>query len=141
MTVVISLGVARLTLRLEGDVDDDSYLILQSKYLRARASELEVIKTSAQQARAAGHIADKPLIVLTAGQNSDPILSSGLSKQDFDDFHRIWVDDLQARLAHLSTKGKQIILPDSGHDIPNDRPDAVVNAARDRCMTTSPHVP
>ena len=137
----VDLGVARLTLRLEGDVGDDSYLILQSKYLQARASELEMIKTSAQQARAAGHIADKPLVVLTGGKNSDPILSSGLSKQDFDDFHRIWVDELQARLAHLSTKGKQTIVPDSGHDIPNDRPDAVVNAVRDLCMTTSPRVP
>jgi pimeloyl-ACP methyl ester carboxylesterase len=137
----IDLGVARLTLRLEGDLGDDSYLILQSKYLRARASELEMIKTSAQQARVADHIADKPLIVLTGGENSDPILSNSLSKQDFDDFHRIWVDELQVRLAHLSTKGKQIIVPDSGHDIPNDRPDAVVNAVRDVCMAISSHVP
>jgi hypothetical protein len=64
--------------------------------LQARASELEMIKASAEQARAAGHIADKPLIVLTGGQNSDPILSDGLSKQDFDDFHRIWLDELHA---------------------------------------------
>jgi pimeloyl-ACP methyl ester carboxylesterase len=134
----IDLGVARLTLRLEGDVSDESYLILQSKYLRARASELEMIKTSAEQARAAGYIADKPLIVLTGGENSD---SMGLSKQDFDDFHRIWVDELQARLAHLSTKGKQIIIPDSGHDIPSERPDMVVKAVRDISMATTAHVP
>ena len=89
-----------------------------------------MIKTSAEQARAAGHIADKPLIVLTGGKNSDQM---GLSKQDFDDFNRIWVDELQARLAHLSTKGKQIIVPDSGHDIPSDRPDTIVNAVRDLC--------
>lgn len=139
--VFIDLGVARLTLRLEGDLGGDSYLILQSKYVRARASELEMIKTSAQQARFAGHIADKPLIVLTGGENSDPILSNGLSKQDFDDFHRIWVDELQARLAHLSTKGKQIVVPDSGHDIPNDRPDAVVNAVRDLCRATTSTFP
>ncbi|MFZ0859390.1 MAG: hypothetical protein WB781_19565 [Candidatus Sulfotelmatobacter sp.] len=100
-----------------------------------------MIKTSAQQARAAGNIADKPLIVLTGGKNSDQILSNGLSKQDFDDFHRIWVDELQARLAHLSTKGKQIIVLDSGHDIPNERPDTVVNAVRDIRIATSPHVP
>jgi len=138
--VFIDLGIARLTLRSQGDLGGDSYLILQSKYLEARASELEMIKTSAEQARAAGHIADKPLIVLTGGQNSDSILSSGLSKQDFDDFHRIWVDELQTRLARLSTKGKQIIVPDSGHDIPNDRPDAIVNAVRDLCMATGPHL-
>ena len=134
----IDLGVARLTLRLEGNVSDESYLILQSKYLRARASELEMIKTSAEQARAAGYIADKPLIVLTGGENSD---SMGLSKQDFDDFRRIWVDELQARLAHLSTKGKQIIIPDSGHDIPSERPDMVVKAVRDISMATTAHVP
>jgi pimeloyl-ACP methyl ester carboxylesterase len=134
----IDLGVARLTLRLQGDVGDESYLILQAKYLRARASELEMIETSAEQARAADHIADKPLIVLTGGKNSDQM---GLSQQDFDDFRRIWVDELQARLAHLSTKGKQIIVPDSGHDIPSDRPDTIVNAVRDLRMATSPHFP
>jgi len=139
--VFIDLGVARLMLWSRGTLGEEAYLILQSKYLQARASELEMIKTSAQQARAAGNIADKPLIVLTGGKNSDQILSDGLSKQDFDDFHRIWVDELQARLAHLSTKGKQIIIPDSGHDIPSERPDTVVNAVRDLCMSTSPHVP
>ena len=139
--VFIDLGFARMMLWSKGALGEEAYLILQSKYLQARASELKMIKTSAQQARAAGNIADKPLIVLTGGKDSDQILSNGLSKQDLDDFHRIWVDELQARLAHLSTKGKQIILPDSGHDIPSDRPDAIVNAVKDLSMATSPHVP
>ena len=139
--VFIDLGFARTMLWSKGALGEEAYLILQSKYLQARASELEMIKTSAQQARAAGNIADKPLIVLTGGKDSDQILSNGLSKKDFDDFHRIWVDELQARLAHLSTKGKQIILPDSGHDIPSDRTDAIVNAVKDLSMATSPHVP
>jgi pimeloyl-ACP methyl ester carboxylesterase len=135
--VFVNLGVARLMLRSRGNLDVNSYLILQSKYLQARASELEMIKTSAQQARAAGNIAHKPLIVLTAGKNSDETLSNGLSKQDFDDFHRIWVDELQMRLALLSTQGKQTVVPDSGHDIPSERPDTVVNAVRDICTATS----
>jgi hypothetical protein len=139
--VFIDLGVARLMLWSRGTLGENDYLILQSKYLQARASELEMIKTSVQQARVAGKIADKPLIVLTGGKNSDQILSNGLSKWDFDDFHRIWVDELQARLAHLSTKGKQLVVPASGHDIPNDRPDTIVNAVRDIRMATSPHVP
>jgi len=125
----IGLGIARLKLRARGR-DENSYLILQSKYLQARASELEMIQTSAEQARAAGHISDKPLIVLTGGKNSDETLSNGLTKQDFDDFHRIWVDELQTRLVRLSTRGKQVILADSGHDIPSERPDAVVDAVR-----------
>jgi pimeloyl-ACP methyl ester carboxylesterase len=134
--VFIDLGVARLMLRTRG-LDDNSYLILQSKYLQARASELETIQTSAHQARAAGSISDKPLVVLTAGKNSDETLRNGLTKQDFDDFHRIWMDELQMRLARLSTRGKHIVVPDSGHDIPSERPDAVVNAVRDICTATS----
>ena len=78
------------------------------------------------------------VLVLTGGKNSDPM---GLSQQDFDDFHRIWVDELQGRLAHLSTKGKQIVVPDSGHDIPSDRPDTIVKAVRDIRMATSPTFP
>jgi hypothetical protein len=54
-------------------------------YLRARASELESIQTSAKQARGSANISDKPLIVLTGGKNSDEALSSALGKQDFDD--------------------------------------------------------
>ena len=48
-----------------------SYLILQTKYLRARASELEEIQVSAEQARAADNISEKTLVVLTATVKSD----------------------------------------------------------------------
>jgi hypothetical protein len=122
--VSVDLGLARWMhgARLGGN----AYLILQSKYLRARTSELESIKTSAGQARAARNISDKLLIVLTGGKNSDEILSHSLTKQDFDEFRRIWVEQLQRRLACLSTRGKQIILRDCGHDIPSERPDAIV---------------
>ena len=104
--VFVDLGVACWMhgARLGGN----AHLILQSKYLRARASELESIKPSAEQARAAGNISDKPLIVLTGGKNSDEIPSNSLTKQDFDEFRRIWVEQLQRRLARLSTRGKQI---------------------------------
>jgi hypothetical protein len=69
--------------------------------------------------------------VLTAGENADSILSSGLSNQDFEDFQRIWVDDLQMRLARLSTHGRRIMVSGSGHDVPSDRPDSIVNAVRE----------
>jgi len=129
--VFINLGVARLMLRLRGI--QGSHLILQSKYLRARASELEAIQTSAEQARAGGNISEKPLVVLTAGKNSDPTLRSGLSERDLEAYQRTWVYDLQMRLARLSTRGERIIVPDSGHDIPSERPDTIVNAVRELC--------
>jgi pimeloyl-ACP methyl ester carboxylesterase len=118
-------------LRLRGI--QGSHLILQSKYLKTRASELEAIQISAEQARAAGNISDKPLVVLTAGKNSDPTLRSGLSARDFEAYQWTWVYDLQMRLARLSTRGKRIIVPDSGHDIPSERPDTIVNAVRELC--------
>jgi pimeloyl-ACP methyl ester carboxylesterase len=128
---IVDLGVGRLMLWTQGASSHDDYLILQAKYLKARASELEQIRVSAEQARAADHIKDKPLVVLTAGENADSILSSGLSKQDFEEFQRIWVDDLQMRLARLSTHGRRIMVSGSGHDIPSDRPDSIVNAVRE----------
>lgn len=133
---VVDLGIGRLMLRAQGGSDNGAYLILQTKYLRARTSELEQIRISAEQARASDHISDKPLIVLTAAVNTDSILSTGLSQQDFKDYQHIWIDDLQMRLAHLSTRGTRIMVPGSGHDIPSDRPDAIVDAVHEVCAAT-----
>jgi pimeloyl-ACP methyl ester carboxylesterase len=129
--LVVDLGLGRLMLRAQGGENNGAYLILQRKYLRARLSELEQIRVSAEQARAADHIADKPLVVLTAAKNTDSILSSGLSQQDFEEFQRIWVGNLQMRLARLSTHGRRIMVSGSGHDVPSDRPDSIVNAVRE----------
>ena len=52
----VGLGIARLQLRMEGR--EAPPLILQSKYLRARASEFQNIELSAEQARTADHIRD-----------------------------------------------------------------------------------
>ena len=135
---VVDLGIGRLMLREQGGGGDGAYLILQRKYLIARTSELREIRASAEQARVADHISDKPLLVLTAAENTDTILSSGLRKQDFEQFQRIWVDDLQMRLARLSIRGRRIMVLGSGHDIPSDRPDAMVDAVREiRAGTTT----
>jgi pimeloyl-ACP methyl ester carboxylesterase len=127
MPLQINLGIARL--RFRKLLGKDGYLILQSKYLKARASELQEIQTSAAQARAAGMIGNKPLIVLT-GVKQDDALKNALSSEDFVRFQQIWVRTLQPRLAQLSTRGEQVILPDVGHDIPGERPEAIVNAVR-----------
>jgi pimeloyl-ACP methyl ester carboxylesterase len=124
----IDFGIARL--RYEKALGKYGYLILQSKYLKARTSELQQIQTSAEQARAAGAVGSKPLIVLT-GVKLDDALKDGLSPEDFLRFQQIWVKTLQPRLARLSTRGKQFVLPDAGHDIPAEDPAAVVNAVRE----------
>jgi hypothetical protein len=43
----------------------------------------------------------------------------------------LWIHDLQAQQARLSTRGKQIVVPDSGHMIPYERPDAVISAVHE----------
>jgi pimeloyl-ACP methyl ester carboxylesterase len=104
-------------------------------YLRARAS-LNRSRQAPEPARGSANISEKPVFVLTGGKNSDETRSSGLGKQDFDDFHRLWVYELQARLVRLSTKGKPIVLPESGHDIPHERAKAVVDAVRNILSAT-----
>ena len=108
-------------------------MLLQSKYLKARTSEFENIKVSAEQARTADHIGDKPFVVLTASRVIDPGLKAALSEEDQMAYEQIWVNDLQLRLAHLSKRGRRLVVPNSGHDMPKDRPDAIVTAVRELC--------
>lgn len=133
--LLVDLGVERLILQARGQAKN-SYLYLQTKYLAARSDELEHIQISAEQARAAGSLGDKPLVVLTAGKK--PAAGTlGLSEQDWDEYQRVWADDLQLRLARLSSRGKREVVEDSGHDIPSERPDAIVNAVREIQMQIS----
>lgn len=127
----VGLGLARLQLRLEDR--EVPPVILQSKYLRARASEFQNIEVSAEQARTAGHIHEKPLLVLTAGRTIDANLKAMLSEEDQRAYEETWVNDLQVRLARLSVWGRRAVVPNSGHDIPTDRPDAIVAAVRRLC--------
>jgi pimeloyl-ACP methyl ester carboxylesterase len=127
----IDLGIARLQLRMQGQ--EVAPVLLQSKYLKARTSEFENIEVSAEQARAADHIAEKPLVVLTAGRAIDASLKAALSQEDQNAYEETWINDLQLRLARLSRLGTRVIVADSGHDISTDRPDAIVNVVRELC--------
>lgn len=137
---LIDLGIARLT----SDVSSPSYLSqnfreelrylqLQTKFLSATSSELASFAgASADEVRASGNLGDKPLVVLTAGKNPDAsALPPGFPVKAFDDFENIWRNDLQVREAHLSTRGRQIIVPDSDHMIPFERPDTIISAIHD----------
>lgn len=124
----MGLGIARLQHRNE--LGPDAYLILQSKYLKARANEMENIQQSAAEARASGTLGNKPLIVLTASKTDASL--NVLPAANRERFETVW-PQLQARLARLSTRGKQIVVPDAAHNIPGDRPEVVVAAVRDVC--------
>lgn len=77
------------------------------------AAAKDAVEVSAAQARAAGNFGDLPLIVLTAGKSGPE--------------HDLW-NELQAELAWRSTRGRQVIVPDSGHMIPEQAPEAVTQA-------------
>ncbi|MBS1829768.1 MAG: alpha/beta hydrolase [Acidobacteria bacterium] len=108
----VEFGILRLRLWMEGI--GAPYALLQSKFFRTRWSELEQMEVSAEQARAAGGLGGKPLIVVTGEREA----------------LRGW-KEVQSRLAGLSTDSKWVVLADSGHDVPADRPDAVVAAIRE----------
>ena len=137
--VMRHLGIIRI-LQAQGDVGKLPRAFVQeifalqrpAKFEAATLAELQSFADSAQQVRAAGNLGDRPLIVLTAGQGELAAgQPAGVTQKDLDDVHRIWVDELQVSQMHLSTRGKRIIVADSGHLIPFERPDTVVAAIRE----------
>ena len=136
---LIHLGIQRLSLAagwtgLPGSMsrnfaEELFYLQEQQKFRNAVESEGDASSQSAAQARSAGNLGDRPLIVLTAGKPYEP--EPLLTETDLEKQKKMWIDVLQVEEAHLSTRGKQIVVPDSGHMIPFERPDAVVSAIRE----------
>jgi pimeloyl-ACP methyl ester carboxylesterase len=80
-------------------------------------------------ARSVSNLGSMPIIVLTGGQywkpDDDPVAARQITE-----FHETWVHQLQPALAHLSTQGRQIIVSNSDHGIPDQAPDAVIDAIR-----------
>ncbi len=148
--LLIEFGVVRFTQRNQGESPGVSkefgqemlYLQRQTKFINASAAELGAFEESAVEVRAAGNLGDKPLIVLTAGKSADASqLPPGFPKKEFDDFHEIWVNDLQVKESQLSTRGKRIMVPDSDHMIPFERPDTIVAAIREVCTASNTATP
>ena len=76
-------------------------------------------------ARNSGSLDDRPLVVLTAGKYWAP---PGFEKEAAD-YHDLWIHKLQASLARLSTRGRQVIV-DADHGM-TEAPDAVLNATKE----------
>lgn len=70
---------------------------------------------------------EKPLIVLAASQSPSMPRFTAEQRALLEEDHRT----LQARMRILSRNSKQVVLPDSGHYIQLDRPDAVIAAIRE----------
>ena len=70
-----------------------------------------------------------PLIVLTAVDQFSP-LEGQVSVEDLEQLQNV-VGELQAKLAGLSTQGKQVQVERAGHYIQVDQPQVVINAIRE----------
>jgi len=77
---------------------------------------------------ASGNLAAMPLVVLTAGRTMASF--PGLTGAERAQFAAAWNAGHDA-LAHRSTQGKNVAVPDSGHFIQIDQPTIVVGAIRD----------
>jgi len=86
-----------------------------------------VLPESFDQARATGTLGDIPLIVLTAGTPfdfHDPELNRQAAA-----YQQVWVHEIQPKLARLSTRGRQIVVPNANHGtIPQE---LIIGAIRD----------
>ncbi|HEX2569327.1 MAG TPA: alpha/beta hydrolase [Polyangia bacterium] len=121
------LGLFRLEHALRGEpIDRDTFLWEQPEALETATQETAAFLSAGEEARAAGSLGGLPLVVLTSGTHA----GSGPSVSP-EEARRIWVEELQAHLARLSSRGKQVVLMDSGHGVPDERPDAVVGAIRE----------
>jgi pimeloyl-ACP methyl ester carboxylesterase len=137
--LLVYSGVARLTTPLDEPKSlsletrrELRYLQLQPKYLAATSSEMGSFETSAAQVRQAGDLGQRPLVVLTAGKVN--AAGAGLPQdlqKDLADFQKVWISDLQVRESKLSSRGKQVVVAESDHMIPIERPQAVVDAAKE----------
>jgi pimeloyl-ACP methyl ester carboxylesterase len=79
-------------------------------------------------ARRAGSLGDRPLIVLTAGRYDKP--DNPVEAKQAAEFHDVWIHQLQASLARLSTRGKQIVVDKADHGIAEEAPEVVIEAVR-----------
>lgn len=86
------------------------------------------IPATAEELRAAGDLGDRPLVVLRAAVFD--VLAPGLPPAVADQLQLLFQAELQARLAALSTDSTLVTVPDSGHNIPRQRPDLVVVAVQ-----------
>ncbi|MEI6719168.1 MAG: alpha/beta hydrolase [Betaproteobacteria bacterium] len=94
----------------------------RESYWRTLASQFEGLMACKPD----GNLGSMPVIVLSAGARQNP----GVPSEDFSALEAL-VTAGHAEMARLSTRGEMRCVPQSGHLIMWDRPDAVIAAIRD----------
>jgi pimeloyl-ACP methyl ester carboxylesterase len=112
------------------------YEAIQPKFIRATTSEVENGLSGDSEAELADApaLGDKPLEVLIAGKG---MWGLPLASQDWVDVRKSWVDGQIQLAQHLSRRGKWRVVSDSTHMMPDERPDAIVDAVREVYAVTT----
>jgi pimeloyl-ACP methyl ester carboxylesterase len=130
------IGLIRLTQASDGPRTDASQMSREELIATLRRQPKSVVTNVAtgiwmpesyQEARASGGLGDRPLIVLTAGEPFD-FRDAELNRQAVA-YQQIWIHEMQAGLAQLSTRGRQIVVEGSNHA--NISSNVVIAAIRD----------
>ena len=132
LRVVTAVGIPRLLRRDPGPPQHgwtakewSTYItLLRQRKARIAAAQEPPLWVNGELARAGSCYGDLPIVVLSAGiqdQEEDPKL----------DHDHSWKLQLHERLAHLSSRGKQVVVANSGHDMPDHAPAAVIGAVQD----------
>jgi pimeloyl-ACP methyl ester carboxylesterase len=140
--VKIPLGLERLQAALHAEkpepefgwsadlMEEFHYLDQQLKTREAVLAESASMAESGRMAQVAGSLGDRPTIVVTGGRmefTPDPLFTNEVQEK----LRNLWINVLQVEEAHLSSRGKQVVLKDSGHGIQFERPDAVIDSVRE----------
>jgi pimeloyl-ACP methyl ester carboxylesterase len=72
-----------------------------------------VLPESYAEASSVKKIGDFPLIVLTAGQSLD--FGDAELNREAAAYQQVWIHEIQAKLVGLSTRGRQIVVPNANH--------------------------
>ncbi len=139
LSMISQLGMLRLFMQLVGanaapdfvrKLPSEIQPALMSKFLpktfNTAAAETESMEKSAAQVSTTGLFNDIPLMVLSHGI---PDMFSNLPATEVEQAEQTW-QKLQVELANLSSNSTLIIAERSGHFIPLDQPNLVVDAIR-----------
>jgi pimeloyl-ACP methyl ester carboxylesterase len=110
----------------------------RTEYCGGVAREIEGFQDDIVASAPPEALGDLPLVVLSRGRPSraQDFAGAAVTPEYLTDVDRVWAA-LQAELAGLSTRSVQRVVVDSGHAIPLEAPDAVVDAVRDVLQTSA----
>lgn len=88
------------------------------------------VPESYAEVEATGIFGDRPLIVLTQGKMPSDTTANAMQRE-YAAYLRVWMHEIQPKLARLSTNGRQVIVEKSSHNVPGEAPEFVVAAVRE----------